>query len=263
MEAGLDVPEQINKAHEDQPGRQYNQRSRVALPWPRQQEQERDGEMEYHQAERDHLPSRIQATGVKAYLHRQVSSPDDQHLREAEICPQHDEGEHQLAVVVDFLGFQQRSHGLIGKQNALGNDHHAHRRQALSDDEDESKDARIPMRIYGHNPVDQRESNGEGVKNDARRGNGAETRAKVLHWRTVLLRRPAAQNKSQSNPDGEINYRPPNVPSGRQIRMAHRFQVSVGSVVMQPTRPPADLFVIAAIKVWQAGSSKRDEKHSH
>src|SRR5438445_13899808 len=110
--------------------------------------------MKYHQPERDYFPSRIQAAGEEADLHGQIARPDNKQLREAEIGPQHNEGEHQLAMVMNYLRLQHRSQGLIWQQNAPRNDHHAHCREALSYDEDESEDRRIPGQSGGLDPVE-------------------------------------------------------------------------------------------------------------
>src|SRR5581483_4661865 len=49
VEAGFDVPEQVDEAHENQSCRQPYQCSWIALEWPREQEQEWYAEVEYHE----------------------------------------------------------------------------------------------------------------------------------------------------------------------------------------------------------------------
>src|SRR5579884_3617744 len=57
VEAGLDVPEQVDVTHENQERGQLYQRTRIPLKWPRKQEQERNRKMEDDQAESDDLPA--------------------------------------------------------------------------------------------------------------------------------------------------------------------------------------------------------------
>ena len=55
-------------------------------------------------SERQPLPAAAHAGQVPGRLLGQVARPDDQELREGEVGPQHDEGEQQLAEVVELLG---------------------------------------------------------------------------------------------------------------------------------------------------------------
>src|SRR3954471_10814166 len=91
--------------------------------------------MEYDQAQSDSFPSGIDAPGEEANFHWQIARPDDEQLREAEICPEQHKREHQLAVIMNFFRLQQRSHGFVGKQNAFNQGHHAHRGKGVSDNE--------------------------------------------------------------------------------------------------------------------------------
>src|SRR5581483_1589046 len=107
VEAGLDVPEQVDVTHENQEGGQLHQRTCIPLKWPRKQEQERNRKMEDDQAESDDLPAGVQSPREEADFHRQVSRPDDQQLRKAEVGPQQNKSEHQLAVIVDLFRLHQ------------------------------------------------------------------------------------------------------------------------------------------------------------
>src|SRR5450759_3017017 len=102
MRGRLDMPKNIDDAHEYKPGSEPDQRARLALQLAREQERERHGEVEHHKEQANSFPSAIQAAHVPRNLFGQVARPDDEPLREIEVSPDHDESEHELAVVVDF-----------------------------------------------------------------------------------------------------------------------------------------------------------------
>ena len=43
-------------------------------------------------------------------------------MREREICPEHDEGESQLGMVVDIIGLKELGHRLVAVKHALDDD---------------------------------------------------------------------------------------------------------------------------------------------
>src|SRR5579864_828114 len=57
MKIRLDIPEQIDEAHKQQPHRQPDQRSRITLKRTREQQQEGNREVENHQRKAHNLPT--------------------------------------------------------------------------------------------------------------------------------------------------------------------------------------------------------------
>src|ERR1700674_676279 len=102
MRRRFDMPKDIDDAHEDEPGSEPNQSARFALQLAREQQCKRHGEMEDRKEQADRLPSAMQAAHVPRNLFWQVAGPDNEPLRKIEVSPDHDEGEHELAMVVDF-----------------------------------------------------------------------------------------------------------------------------------------------------------------
>src|SRR6266567_8398516 len=85
IEVRFDVPEQVHKSHEQEPARQPDQSLRVSLELPRKQQQEWHAKVEDDQRERNGLPTGIQTPSEEINFRRQISRPDDQQLREAEV----------------------------------------------------------------------------------------------------------------------------------------------------------------------------------
>src|SRR5208282_3571074 len=75
-EAGLDVPEQVNVAHDEHPGGQPNQSGNVTLERAGKQQEKRNEEMKDNQKQANELPSTMQTTVVPGNFFRQVTRPD-------------------------------------------------------------------------------------------------------------------------------------------------------------------------------------------
>src|SRR5581483_7502649 len=118
----LNVPEHVNVAHEHQEHRHINQLADVPLQWTRQQKGERHGKMEQGEYQADHLPSTMQSPQIPADFLWQIARPDNQPLREREVSPDHDERQHELAVVMNVIGLHEFGDGLVAMKNS--DDHH-------------------------------------------------------------------------------------------------------------------------------------------
>ena len=173
-EIGLDDPEQIDLAHQHEPDCQPDQLADVALEGPRQQNAEWDGEVEDDEEQADLAPSDVEALSVEGDFVGQVAGPDDQPLREVEVGPDHDEGEHPLAVVVNEVGLQHLRHGLVVEEDALDDDGEAHGGEHFADEDDQAEDGGDPAGIERHDPVDGGEGDGEAVEDEAGSGDGFE-----------------------------------------------------------------------------------------
>src|SRR6201987_4610916 len=142
VEAGgkvrLNQPEQIDIAHADEPDCQPDQARDIALERSQEQQEKREEELEDHQEKSHFAPSSVQTANVPGNLLGQVSSPDNQPLREREVGPDHHEGEHELAMVMDEVGAQELRHGLVFKQNALDDHGEAEGRDQLTGNKEQA-----------------------------------------------------------------------------------------------------------------------------
>ena len=101
------------------------------------------------------------------YFFDQIRGVGEQELREVEVGPQHDEGEHQLPEVVEVMGLQQAVHRLTLHEERRDDDGEGERRQSLSTHHQKAKERRVPVRIDRHDPVDAGKGHGQGVEHDS------------------------------------------------------------------------------------------------
>src|SRR5450759_924648 len=203
MRGRLDMPKNIDDAHEYKPGSEPDQRARLALQLAREQERERHGEVEHHKEQANSFPSAIQAAHVPRNLFGQVARPDDEPLREIEVSPDHDESEHELAVVVDFGVGEVLGYRLALAEDALDDHGKAESGERFTRDEEQAVDGRDPARLQRHHPVDHSEGNRERVDDESNGAYGAETQ-RALALNRVLLGGPAIQEVGHPEPDGEV-----------------------------------------------------------
>src|SRR5579862_1783971 len=204
-EIRLNDPKQVQPAHQQQPDGQPHQLADVALQRPRKQQGKRHGEVEQYQDQADPSPPIAQALQIERDLVGQISRPDDQPLREAEISPDHDEGQHPLAMVVDEIRLQHFGHGLVVEENALDHHRETHGREDFTDEDDQAKDGRDPAGIERHDPVDSSERDRESVKDEPGTGYRFELLRVVGRTSTVGLLRPVREKEREYVPDRKIN----------------------------------------------------------
>src|SRR5271157_2350593 len=204
MRRRLNMPKNIDDAHDYEPRSEPDQTARFALQLPREQERERHGEMEHHEKQADVLPPAIHAAHVPRNFFRQVARPDDEPLRKIEVRPDHDEGEHELAVVVNFGVREVLGHRLAFAEDALDDHAETEGGERFPRDEKQPVDGRDPARLQRHHPVDHSERNRERVDDESNGTHGAETQ-RALARNRVLLGGPAIQEVSHPDPDDEVN----------------------------------------------------------
>src|SRR5579862_5831548 len=204
-EIWLDDPEQVYKTHQHEPHSQPDKFANITLQRARQQNRERNREVEDGKDESDPSPAAVEALHIKRDLGGQVSSPDDEPLREAEVGPDHGESQHPLAVIVDEVRLQHLGHGLVVVENALDHDREAHGGEHFTDENDQAEDGRDPTGIERHDPIDGRERNGESVEDEARTGDGFESFGVVGGAGAVGLLRPVREQERKHVSDGEVD----------------------------------------------------------
>src|SRR5450759_4736600 len=111
-EAGRDQPVEIDEAHRQNEQRDRSQQFEIAFQIAREQEREGQREMADHQQQSDELPAVIEAGQIPRDLFGQVARPDDEELGERKVRPHHDQGEQELAEIVQMALRQHFRHRL-------------------------------------------------------------------------------------------------------------------------------------------------------
>ncbi len=135
-EIRFDDPEQIDVAHEQDPHGEPDELANVFLKGAGEENREGEGEAEEHQKQANRLPSAAQSREVERDLSGEVAGPDGEPLREVEIGPDHGEGQHPLAVIVDEVGPQHVGHGFVVGEDTLDNYSEAHGGEDFADEKD-------------------------------------------------------------------------------------------------------------------------------
>ncbi len=123
----------------------------------------KNGRKKWKRARRqcDPLPAAARPAQVPGDLLRQVAAPDDQVLGERHVRPEHGEGQHQVAQVVQPVGGRRLGHRPAAGQQDHDGDHHRQGRQRLAHAHQGAVDRRGPVRLQRHHPVDRRERAGQ------------------------------------------------------------------------------------------------------
>ena len=87
IESGGHQPEDVDVPHDGEDERDDRDAPGAPLEAMRQQQDERQGEVEEHDGERDPLPAAARAGEVPGNLLRQVAGPDDDELGQVEVRP--------------------------------------------------------------------------------------------------------------------------------------------------------------------------------
>src|SRR5262245_2958503 len=115
-EVGRHEPDQIHEADGHDEPREAREKQRPPLEIARQQQAERQREVPDHEEQADEAPAVLEPLEIERNLLGQVARPDDQELREREVRPQHHEGEHQLAQIVEVHGLEDVVHRLAAHE---------------------------------------------------------------------------------------------------------------------------------------------------
>src|ERR1700722_19907654 len=209
-------PVDVDEAHEDQPQRHFWQQRRVALQVAREQKEKRNEKVKDQNNDRNIAPLAVEARAVKTDLFGRIAGPDNQELREAEVRPQHHEGEQEFPEVMQVARLQDALEYRRAGEQHHHTDHQGHRRNQLAGNIQETVNRGGPMRRQRHHPIDGRERHGENVKNDA--GSGQHFQAatqRAVFAIDILLARPAVEYPHQQQPHGEVNQRTYMKPAGR------------------------------------------------
>src|ERR1700733_7145220 len=207
MQSRLYMPIDVDHTREYNPGGNPHQRTRLTLQPAREQERERHRELEQHQKQRYIFPSAMQAKEEPRNFIRQVARPDDEQLREIEVRPDHNESQHELAMVVDFGIGKVFGHRLAFAEDPL--DYYAETEggKRLARNEDEAVDGRDPARLQRHHPIDHGKGDGERVDDESKSTHDAEAQRALTRYR-VLFGRPAIQEVGHPVPQDEVEDGP-------------------------------------------------------
>ena len=229
-QVGRDQPVEVDAARidEHQPRPRTASVARVALQVAREQQHERQHEVEDDQQPAPGTASRpASALEVPGDLLGQVARPDDQELREGDVGPEHDEGEHAAcrgrARAPGVSTARERR--LAADSSATQHDHEGERREHLADHEQHAVDRREPVRLERHHPVDRRERDGEADQQQpaAAQALAAPRDASRSSRRASCSRDHLRQEVREHDPDGEVE---------RGARQEERH-VQVGRLLLQ------------------------------
>ena len=181
-----------------------------------------------------------------------VGRVDDEELRERQVRPQHEEGEEQLAQVVQVRGVDDAvERPLLGEHHQHG-DREGQRRQALADDVEQPPHRREPVRVHRHRPVDDGEGHGQAEHQQPAARQPGQLAGNRRIAGAVLLRRPAVEHRRQANPDAEVEH----------LADQEERRVEVGGLVADDRVGGDDVGVRPVIEVAHAGDD-RQEQHGH
>ena len=204
MEFRRDVPVVVDHLDADHPRRDLADPAPVALDVARQQQHVGQDEVEHHQRPAHPLPAVLRAHPVVRNLFLRVGRVDDQELRERQIRPQHDEGEHELAEVVEVRRVHHPVHRALLREPRQDEDGEGQRRERKAHHVEQAPHGREPVRVDRHRPVDDREGHGQAVDEQA----AAREPQHLVGQRgvagAILFGRPCAQAQRDETPHGEV-----------------------------------------------------------
>src|SRR5260370_16280975 len=109
-------PEEVHQAHEHQEQGNPHHARRIAFEVAREQQRERKDKVHKDKRGAKPLPAAIKAYQIPADLREHVARPDAQPLRQGKLGPQHYEGGHQLAEVMQVVNLEHPRDGLHSRQ---------------------------------------------------------------------------------------------------------------------------------------------------
>ena len=113
----------------------------------------------------DEAESAVDA-GIPGGVEGNVSHPTDEELAKGHVGPEDDEGEEEIAQIVEDVGLDRFFEGFAVAENH-DNGRGPPERSGPGHDEQESEDGGIPMGFAGHDPVDAGEGHGDDVEDKA------------------------------------------------------------------------------------------------
>src|SRR5579872_2869423 len=220
-------PVDIDKIHHDQRAAENRKHLDAPLDGPQEQEIEGNGKGKKNHHQCDAGPAARGAGEVPGNLLVEVSRPDDQKLRKRQVSPEHDEGQHEIAEIVEAVGSDDLGHGFAAGKQSHHEDDQSERGEHLQDHEDHAVDGGEPMRLERHEPIDGKERHREAVKDQSWPAHGFETNGETRVGGAVLRVRPVGQSAGYAQPYQEIDDIADQKKRQVQIRLLE-FQDSVG-----------------------------------
>ena len=204
VEFGCHVPVVIQQPDAYHPGSDAAEVLPVALHVARQQQHVGQHEVERDQRPAHPLPAVLGAHPVVRDLFLGVRRVDDDELRERQVGPQHDEGEQQLAQVVEVRRVHDVVHRPLFRQPGEHEDREGERRQALADDVKQAPHRREPVRVDRHRPIDDGEGHGEAEEQQPAARQTCHLFGQRRVAGAVLFGRPRAEAHRHERPHREV-----------------------------------------------------------
>src|SRR5271169_1377558 len=214
-------PVHVHHAEDDHHGGDDGEALHAALDVALQQQQEGEREMQHDQNHRELAPTAEGARDVPGNFVLDIAGPDDQELREREISPEHGEGQHQVAEVVELAGrdfFLDLFTPVIVHQATQHENNKRHRGERTDDHENHSVNRGEPFGLERHDPVNHRKRNGHAPEDQAGAADALQIFRQARIAAGILLARPFIQEMRQAHQNGEINYGAHDEKVGIQVR---------------------------------------------
>ena len=165
--------------------------------------------MQHDQHHRELAPTAEGARDVPGNFVLDIAGPDDQELREREIGPEHGEGQHQVAEVVELAGRHFFAYFLaapVVHQAAQDENDERHRGERADDHENHAVDGGEPSGLERHDPVNHRKRYGHAPQDQPWAADALQIFREARVAAGILLARPFIQEMRQTHQNGEINY---------------------------------------------------------
>ena len=225
----------------------------VALDVARQQQHVRQHEVQGDQRPADPLPAVLRAHPVVRDFFLRVGRVDDDELRERQVGPQHDEGEEQLAQIVQVRRVDHPVEWrLLGEHHQHG-DGEGQRRQPLADDVEQAPHRREPVGVDRHRPVDDGEGHGQPEHQQPAAGELAHLADERRVAGAILLGRPGAEAHRQERPHREVE----------DVADDEERHVEVGHLVADHRVGRGHVGVRPVVEVAHAGENRQAEHRHH
>ena len=172
--------------------------ARVALQRPREQEEERDEELEHGEERADPEPAAVRAEDVPGHLLRDVRDPDEHELRERDVGPERHEREQELPERVEVLEVHVRAElGRVVAGRGRGDDRDREGGHEAAGEPVDAEDRREEARVERHHPVERREGHGEREERQRPRAEAPLPAGQRQPALPVLPHRPGAEQRGR------------------------------------------------------------------
>ena len=215
-------PVQVDRVHHEHPDRPDRQGQRAAFDMLRHQEEERQGKVAESKRRAQEDPAAFKTILVPHRLFGDVSVPDQEELREADVSPKDGKAKEELADILVMLGRDDVFQNPGTTEGQAVESQETEERGLASCEEINAVDRRVPVGIKRHDPVEGSEGRGERKQNDRGGAKGALLHREAEVACLVLLGRTAQEEPRDRHPNDEVKGRTVEEEGGIEVRLLCR-----------------------------------------